>query len=259
MQTWVALAVGNSRLHWARWINKQIQQTWDTPHWSAAQVQQWIDRPVDGEQNALAGDDATVVPLWIASVVPTQSTLWQSYPQVQFIHLEQVPLKGLYPTLGIDRALAVWGAICLVGSPVLVIDAGTALTFTGADSQHQLVGGAILPGLRLQLQALGQGTAALPSVEATDMLPTRWAVNTPGAITSGITYTLLAGMQSFMTDWWQQFPGSAVVLTGGDRNRLWHYLQQHWEFADRVRVAPDLLFRGIQAVRQSVCDDRHFG
>lgn len=253
------MAIGNSRLHWAKLIDKQIQQTWDTPHWSAAQVQQWIDHPVDCEQQPVWDSDRASIPIWIASVVPAQSRLWQAYPQVRFISLEQVPLKGLYSTLGLDRALAVWGAICRVGSPVLVIDAGTALTFTGADSQHQLIGGAILPGLRLQLQSLGQGTAALPFVEVTDSLPPRWALNTPEAIASGITYTLVAGMQSYITAWWQQFPDSAVVLTGGDRDRLGHCLKQHWELADRIVVAPDLIFQGMQAVRAGVCDDYHFG
>ena len=52
------------------------------------------------------------------------------------------------------------------GFPMLVIDAGTALTFTGADANQCLVGGAILPGLRLQLASLGQKTGQLPLLES---------------------------------------------------------------------------------------------
>ena len=40
----------------------------------------------------------------------------------------------MYPTLGIDRALALYSAGSTFRFPVLVIDAGTALRFTGADS-----------------------------------------------------------------------------------------------------------------------------
>jgi type III pantothenate kinase len=71
-----------------------------------------------------------MLPLYLASVVPSQTALWQTYPDVHIITLDQVPLQGVYPTLGIDRALALWGAGETWGWPMLVIDAGTALTLT---------------------------------------------------------------------------------------------------------------------------------
>jgi len=67
----------------------------------------------------------------------SQTALWQTYPDVHVITLNQVP--PVYPTLGIDRALALWGAGETWGWPMLVIDAGTALTLTGADADHCLV------------------------------------------------------------------------------------------------------------------------
>jgi type III pantothenate kinase len=164
--------------------------------------------------------------------------------------LDQIPLRGLYPTLGLDRALALWGAVETIGAPVLVIDGGTALTVTGVGGDRALVGGAILPGLRLQFQALGQGTAALPVLPATAALPQRWAIDTPRAIASGILYTVLAGMRSFVQDWWQQFPGSAVVLTGGDGDRLHPLLlQQFPELSPGVKLDPHLMFWGCRSVR----------
>ena len=192
-------------------------------------------------------------PLWLASVVPQQSQLWHQYPAVHLIYLEQVPLMGLYPTLGIDRALAVWGAIALVGSPVLVIDAGTALTFTGAND-NQLIGGAILPGLGLQFQTLQQATAALPNVGTEvpqDILPPRWAMTTADAIASGIIYTLLAGLQAFINDWWQQFPDSPVLLRGGDSDRLYAAFTAYAPaMASKLTVEPHLIFWGMRSARE---------
>ncbi|MBW4582142.1 MAG: pantothenate kinase [Tildeniella nuda ZEHNDER 1965/U140] len=242
-EQWFALSIGNSRLHWAQFMGRDMQRTWDTPHLSETDVQQllatrFIQKPS----------------LYIASVVPQQSQLWQEYPSAHVITLEQVPLQGLYPTLGIDRALAVWGAIATVGSPVLVIDAGTALTFTGA-AGDRLVGGAILPGLGLQFHTLNQATAALPDVGAASLavqhlLPPRWATNTADAIASGILYTLLAGLQAFIDDWWQQFPASKVMLRGGDSDRLYSYLTAHAPaLARRVTVEPHLIFWGMRKVR----------
>ena len=244
-EPWLALSIGNSRLHWAQFTGDALQRTWNTPHLSATDVQSFLaslpEKPC----------------LLIASVVPQQSQLWQTYPFAQVIMLEQIPLQGLYPTLGIDRALAVWGAIDIVGIPVLVIDAGTALTFTGAARDaagDRLVGGAILPGLGLQLQTLNQSTAALPDVSASvtvqHPLPPRWATNTTDAIASGILYTLLAGLQAFVNDWWQQFPDSPVMLRGGDSDRLYRYLTAYAPtIANQMTVEPNLIFWGMRSVK----------
>jgi len=249
---WIALAIGNSRLHWAQFNGEFLQRTWDTPHVSTADVQRLIASQFTATPHCSTADP---LPLYIASVVPHQSQLWHGYPAMHRITLDNVPLKGLYPTLGIDRALALWGAIVTVGSPVLVIDAGTALTFTGADAAHQLVGGAILPGVGLQFHSLNQATAALPDVSAKtlmpqNLLPQRWALNTDDAIASGILYTVLAGLRDFVESWWQQFPASPVMLRGGDSDRLHHYLTASApDLAIKLSIAPHLIFEGMRAVK----------
>jgi type III pantothenate kinase len=238
--------------------NNQLQQTWNTSHLSLQAFQQLKVNQFDLTLLAFPSPIPPHPELWIASVVPAQSAFWQDYPHAHLIALEQVPLRGTYATLGIDRALCVWGALSTSVSPVLVIDAGTALTFTGADDNHQLVGGAILPGLQLQFHALNQGTAALPKLPIAPSplltpLPPRWTLDTEGAIASGVIYTLLSSIQSFVEDWWQQFPDSVVVLTGGDGDRLHHYLtQQKPELATKIAVNPTVIFQGISAIRKRV-------
>ena len=250
LDTWLALAIGNSRCHWAQFSGSQLQATWDTPHLSGEAVHQLIQQLFDFSTLSCPNPIGAFSPadLWIASVVPAQTALWDTYPLAHRLTLNDIPLQNLYATFGIDRALAAVGAIAKFSSPVLVIDAGTALTFTGVE-QNSLVGGAILPGLRLQFQALGQGTAALPVVSATT-LPEQWAVNTTDAIASGIIYTLLAGVREFIAAWLQQFPESSVVMTGGDSDRLYQYLQQIWpELAATLTVAPHLVLEGIGVVK----------
>jgi len=249
---WLALVIGNSRLHWARVRGDRLLHTWETAHLCPTQVRQLIASQFDFSRDRLAQGIAPfsqLPDLWIASVVPTQTALWRDYLFNHWLTLEHIPIQNLYSTLGIDRALALWGAIVTVGSPVLVIDAGTALTFTAATGDRRLIGGAILPGLRLQFQALGLSTAALPILDPQDWhsLPPRWAGNTPEAIASGIFHTLLAGIRDFITDWQQQFPGSPVILTGGDGDRFHQFLataSTPWLRCDRP-----LIFRGIPALR----------
>lgn len=189
------------------------------------------------------------VPLWIASVVSPQLQYWQTHANARILTLENVPLQGVYPTLGIDRALAVWGAGIEWGFPVLAIDAGTALTFTGVNAVQQLVGGAILPGLGLQLRSLAQNTADLPLVQPDRSLPPRWGMDTPSALNSGILYVLLAGLRDFIEAWHQQFPDSAIVLTGGDGELLYDALQVRFpDLSHSIQFDRHLVFWGMRNV-----------
>jgi len=247
--------IGNSRLHWAWFVGDTLTEAWDTNHLSDLVVEQLLQDWASGIMPASILPPKLVeqqwaipskLPLYIASVVPTQTKLWQTYPTAQVITLADLPLQELYPTLGIDRALAVLGAGETYGYPVLVIDAGTALTFTGANSHRQLIGGAILPGLGLQLKSLAKQTAALPATQLPTQLPTRWARETSGAIESGVIYTVLAGIQDFIANWQHQFPDTRIALTGGDSGLLQKYLQTQFpETAAQLIVDPHLIFRGM--------------
>lgn len=260
-KNYIALIIGNSRLHWAWFVDNILQQAWDTNHLPREQVEQkrrngevdvdlLLRIPFIPSELASINSSDTPLPLYIASVVPHQTQLWQIYPTATVLTLADIPLSGVYPTLGIDRALALLGAGETYGYPVLVIDAGTALTFTGANSDRHLVGGAILPGLGLQLQSLAQKTAALPATPLPSHLPSRWAMQTSTAIESGVIYTILAGIRDFITDWRCQFPDTQIVLTGGDSQLLLSYLQsQYPETACQIIINPHLVFLGMSLVR----------
>ncbi|MDJ0633687.1 MAG: pantothenate kinase [Xenococcaceae cyanobacterium MO_188.B29] len=244
---WLCLSIGNSRLHWAWFKAQKLQLSWNS---------QYLTKPVANNTipsaifpDAFLADKLSQLPVCLASVVPEQTKLWKNYTPLQQITLADIPLPGIYPTMGVDRALAVWGAGKTYGFPCLVIDAGTALTFTGVDDEQKLVGGAILPGLSLQLKALADYTAALPIVKLTSSLPHRWALNTTKAIESGIVYTVLAGINSFITDWTDKFPQSTVIVTGGDALLLAKYWNLYQQTAPKeVIFDTNLLFFGIQLV-----------
>jgi len=156
----------------------------------------------------------------IASVVPELLTSWHQLPQTQIIKTADVPLRGLYTTMGCDRALAAYGAGEIYGYPVLVIDAGTAITLTGIDADRTLVGGAIVAGLRSQFLSLYQNTAALPDVHIPEALPNRWGMDTPSSIQAGVAHIFLSGLQAYIDDWRSRFPCGKVIITGGDGEHL---------------------------------------
>ncbi|MEA5533834.1 pantothenate kinase [Crocosphaera sp. XPORK-15E] len=237
---WLGLIIGNSRLHWAYFQEDKLQFSWDNEHLSEPLMTQILP------QNLLLPNIPNNLPLYIASVVPSQTKLWQNYPKIHILTLDQIPLKNLYLTMGIDRALALLGAGEIYGFPCLVIDSGTALTLTGVDSDRKLIGGAILPGLKLQFQALATKTAALPNVNLSESLPLRWSMNTADAITSGIMYTILGGIKTFIDDWLNNYPNSSIILTGGDSQLLLSYFrQQNYNLSKKLKQDKDIIFLGI--------------
>ncbi|WP_308253218.1 pantothenate kinase [Geminocystis sp. GBBB08] len=241
MNNWLGLIIGNSRLHWCYFQDEKIQQTWNTSQAeSLAELPHILDKTLYSYLKAQ-------IPLYIASVVPSVTKIYLSLPQTTIINPNILPLQDIYSTMGVDRILALWGAGCTYGFPCLVIDSGTALTFTGADEDKKLIGGAILPGVKLQLQTLFFNTAALPEVEIIREIIPRWAKNTPCAIQSGVIYTLIATIGDFSQDWLTKYPESNIILTGGDALLLFQYLEVILpDISNKIVLNSHLIFLGIQ-------------
>ncbi len=262
MHDWLALSIGNSRLHWAWFRGTELRHAWDTDHLDAFAIQRLIINQFNFHRCQLL-DRAIGLPqwedmpdLWIVSVVPHQTQFWQQYLRSHLVTLTEVPLEESYDTLGSDRAVAAWGATQISGSSALVIDCGTAMTFTGAiphsaSGRATLVGGAILPGLQLQLKSLGQSTAALPTLKPQDLqLPTRWATNTNDSISSGVLYSVASSLNSYIQDWLTQYPSSPIFLTGGDAQAIYNLIQQYLPvLTPHLRLEPYLAFMSIATLR----------
>ena len=245
---WLALAIGNSRLHWAWFKHDTSIETWNTRHLSITVEEHSL--PQQFLSRNLIEQNFTRIPVYLASVVPRQTELWRNYSQLNLISIKDVELTNTYPTMGIDRALAAWGAISTYHQPCLVIDGGTALTLTAVNEQRQLLGGAILPGLRAQFTTLKQKTAGLPEIKIPNTLPPRWALDTERAIASGVVYTTIAGIHSYIVDWLRQFPLSKVIFTGGDGELLSQYLHSCFPEAQQTVIDRNLVFWGILVYKQ---------
>ncbi len=130
-----------------------------------------------------------------------------------------LPFHNLYRTphtLGYDRIAAVAGAYHLYpGEDVLVVDAGTAVTYDLLTAQGTYQGGAISPGLTMRFRALHTFTARLPFVQ--DEGPAPWpATTTDEAIRSGVVRGLTDEIDAAITRTKEKYPALRTLLTGGD-------------------------------------------
>ena len=140
----------------------------------------------------------------------------------QFIEFDQqtpVPIENLYEskeTLGADRIAAAVGGISLFpGKDLLVIDAGTAITFDLVDKNNRFLGGNISPGLKMRFRALNEFTHKLPIVGYAD----DWqeiGKTTDEAIRAGVQNGLIFEIDGMIDHVHKEWPDCQVILTGGD-------------------------------------------
>ena len=240
---WLALVIGNSHLHWGYFKNGFLHSCWDTHYYN---------KPINNlilPSEVLLANIPNTLPLIVASVVPEQTAMWREYSNVNIIEISDIPINNLYFNMGIDRALAVFGAGITYSFPCLVIDAGTALTFTGVDQHSTFIGGAILPGLKLQFDSLSNKIQTLPNVDFPKRLPCQWSGNTMEAIKSGIIYTIVSGIKTFIDNWLINYPRSHIILTGVDSIILYNYfIETDSNNFRKLKVDRNLIFWGIKSI-----------
>ena len=141
-----------------------------------------------------------------------------------FIFLDEntlVPVKVEYEsrnTLGNDRLAAAVGASYLApGKDVLVIDAGTAITYEFVTSNGVYLGGNISPGMTTRFKALSHYTERLPLTFETDDIPDV-GHNTISAIRAGVVKGITYEMDGYISDCKEKHPSLLVFLTGGHSN-----------------------------------------
>jgi len=137
---------------------------------------------------------------------------------IQLSHNTSIPIENLYKTpetLGKDRLAAVIGAAYLKPeTDILVIDAGTAITYDFIDSEHKYRGGNIAPGINLRLRSLHEFTQKLPLVAAqteSDFL----GKDTNSAILSGTIYGIVFEIDGYINTLKIKYPKLSTFLTGG--------------------------------------------
>jgi type III pantothenate kinase len=139
-----------------------------------------------------------------------------------FIYLDEstkIPIENLYQTkstLGKDRLAAIIGANNIFpDTSVLVIDAGTAITFDFINKNKQYLGGTISPGLEMRFKALNYFTNKLPLLNKNEDF-NLIADNTVKAIISGVQNGMIFEIDGYINNLKNKYDDLKIILTGGD-------------------------------------------
>lgn len=135
----------------------------------------------------------------------------------------KLPFNNLYKTpktLGSDRiALVSASAMKYPNKNVLVIDAGTCITYDFITKENDYLGGSISPGISLRYKSLHNLTANLPLLkrEQPNSIIGR---STQDSIHSGVINGIVNEIQGVIKEYEREFKELTVILTGGDAEFL---------------------------------------
>ena len=141
--------------------------------------------------------------------------------------------------LGADRVADAVGAVSQYPLPLITIDMGTATTIGVVDETKSFIGGMIVPGVMVSLNALSGGTSQLPHIA---LEPPKQPIgrNTVDCMRSGIVYHNAAGVDGMISRIEEQLGKTCtVVVTGGLSSSIIPYCRHEMHYD------PDLLLKGM--------------
>lgn len=144
--------------------------------------------------------------------------------------------------VGADRIVNAVAAIALYGSPLVIVDFGTATTYCYINEKREYMGGAIAPGISISTEALYTRASKLPRIEITR--PTQVVgKNTVNAMEAGIFYGYVGQVDGIVNRIKSQADTSpTVIATGG----LASLIASEAESIDIVE--PFLTLKGLQMI-----------
>jgi len=185
----------------------------------------------------------------LSSVIPHPSSI-NTYLKKHFRFIEltestPLPVINRYHNpggLGKDRLAAVaGGASFFPCQDLLVIVAGTCITYNLITSGNEFPGGAISPGLTMRFRSLHTFTGKLPLITLKDF-DDPVGTNTEQSILSGVVNGIVSEMEGFAVLYKKKYPGLKVILSGGD---LKH-------FDNRLKISifaiPNIVLLGLHQI-----------
>lgn len=152
----------------------------------------------------------------------------QGLKVLELNHKVKLPFKNCYETprtLGVDRIALVSASVNqFPNNNVLIIDAGTCITYDFVTDKNDYLGGAISPGIRLRYHALHNLTANLPLLDK-NQPESIIGKSTESSIHSGVIIGVVKEIDGVIDEYKSEYQDLTVILTGGDANFLSNQLK----------------------------------
>ena len=154
----------------------------------------------------------------LISVNPSMEELipLEFLPNLYILNKKNVLLNIDYKSiLGPDRIAAALGGVKKFGFPLIVIDAGSAITVDLVDSKGAYKGGTIFSGIRLQIDALNKFTGLIKDIKFTPYYDIP-GDNTFNSVNGGVLFSIIGGIKEIIEKYREKELNAKLVITGGD-------------------------------------------
>lgn len=172
---------------------------------------------------------------------------------VKFDHKSPLPFNNLYETpetLGLDRIALIAAAHDLYPCKnVLVIDAGTCITYDLITAEENYIGGNISPGLDMRFKALHNFTANLPKLNLKSPKTFPLGKNTTDAMLNGVIQGVVYEIDQNIERYSSDYKVLTVILTGGDQ----HYLST--QLKNSIFANSNFQLVGLNAILEFILND----
>jgi type III pantothenate kinase len=138
--------------------------------------------------------------------------------------------------IGADRLVNAVALRARFGGPAVCVDFGTATTFDVLSRDGDYVGGALMTGIEISLEALSERGARLPRV---DLAPPKSAIgkNTIDAIRSGVVFGYAGAIDAILRRLYEELgERAAVIATGGLSGLVVPYTEEIEEVDDLLTL-----------------------
>lgn len=160
----------------------------------------------------------------------------QNLPQV-FTNLYATP-----KTLGNDRiALVSAAAKNYPSQNVLIIDAGTCITYDFKNGKNEYSGGAISPGIQMRFKAMNTFTENLPLLEPEQEVKLI-GNSTKGSMQAGVIFGITAEIEGMISSYQALSNELIIILTGGDAQFLYK------RFKNSIFANSNFLLEGLNYI-----------
>ena len=155
--------------------------------------------------------------------IPWPESLKRS-PQVMLLKQDtRMPFINKYTSphsLGNDRkALVAAAAQQFPQRHVLVIDAGTCITYDFKNERNEYLGGGISPGLQMRYNSMHHFTARLPQLRPSPMV-NLIGDSTENSMHSGVILGMSREIEGVIADYEREYKALKIIFTGGDAHFL---------------------------------------
>jgi type III pantothenate kinase len=217
--------VGNTQTHFGVYDGGELRSHWRIPSEREATSDQLATTLLS--LLALVGIEADRIQSSIVSAtVPALAPQWRALAERYLGHRMLVVGPGIKTGIAIryenpreigpDRLVNAVAAFSRYNRSCVVVDFGTAITFDAVSAKGEYLGGLIMPGVEIALEALTERAAALPKVDITAPPKGLIGKSTVEAIRSGILHGTAAAVDGIVTLLAAELGDSpATVATGG--------------------------------------------